>query len=276
MWLHNKKTGALFNTDWINEDARRKESNILYNKAESNKLTFKETGVLSGNDVKEVDSKIIEHNKEVLKTLGDKFPQVRDYLGESGCQLDVLDHYPEGDEGSVMTTKLTYSNGRVLTSQIAIINTPENEHIFKSFDSLKQYEEQSCNENEAGVRWGMPCDKDKYGSYLLSHEYGHAVVNYILDKNNREIWKDAKKYYESFESADRALTRGMYQNFIRVAKKNGIKLDMSQLSAYGIGALEKGQYSEILAESFAHMMCSSSPNCWGQVMQLYLKELKLL
>lgn len=38
MWLTNKKTGKVFNTDWVNDDAVRKEKQISANKAQSKKL----------------------------------------------------------------------------------------------------------------------------------------------------------------------------------------------------------------------------------------------
>lgn len=38
MWLTNKKTGKVFNTDWVNDDAIRKEKQISANKAQSKKL----------------------------------------------------------------------------------------------------------------------------------------------------------------------------------------------------------------------------------------------
>ena len=39
MWLTNKETGGRFNTDWVNDDYRRKEQQIAFSQAEAQQRT---------------------------------------------------------------------------------------------------------------------------------------------------------------------------------------------------------------------------------------------
>lgn len=52
MWLTNKKTGARFNTDWLDEDANRKEQQIQANTHQANTIANSDN-VVNGRDLSE-------------------------------------------------------------------------------------------------------------------------------------------------------------------------------------------------------------------------------
>lgn len=246
MWLTNKDTGGVFNTDWLD-----KERQISINKAEANKLNEMDKVVhISRNHMKEVSEQVLRQTENTIISLNDKYPEVANFLNMSSLQFETVDD----DKYGIMSTITTIQNGNISISKWTF---NKNDPVMTGGKSLEDYCKQECGS------FYMDCSEDKYSQYLFYHEYGHIVQNYLLSKEYS--WKDADT------TTYTARTKNMAKQLIATAKKNNIKLDMKELSMFALKKLDQGVYTDLFAECFANMHCGKS-NCWGDAMKAFLKE----
>ena len=124
----------------------------------------------------------------------------------------------------------------------------------------------------------MPCDEAEITKYVVTHEYGHILINYLLQNeyakhgwNPMEADKfvdyNNKKEYKWYHDTKKQFQKQCKKEILEIAKKNNPKFNYRKnISTYG--AKKDGEF---LAEVFANSQLSQ-PNELGIAMQQWLKE----
>lgn len=232
--------------------ARKTVSNIGYS----------ETGVLVGNSVKTLNEKVYVEMANGIARLNKMLPDMEDFLRSSRSQLEYVSNAKEG----VMFTDSKARSGMIIPRSINI--NKKDADVFKSVKSLNEYVM-----SQQGSKY-MPCSDSKAKYYLVSHEYGHAIQDYLL--SIRHDW--SKVAFDAMEDTYRAACEELRKEFIACGVRNKIlssETDIKGLSGYAIEQLGRGISSDVFSESFANMVCGKQ-NKWGKAMRVYLKEKGLM
>ncbi len=224
---------------------------------------YDKTGILSDDSISELDSRVKSSVSNTIAKLNNEYPVIKKYLETSGTQYQRL--YND-DKHGIMSTETEVRKGKLVTKKLVFNDGGKNEKIYSSLDNMKEYVMKEQGE------WFMPCAKDKAADYLPTHEYGHIIQDYILNKNYN--WKDIPK--DKLQETYRERCLEVYKDLVKCGKKNGTIKDMDsaveELSQYALKQVGKNHNtSDVFAESFANSKCGS-PNSWGKTMEFYLKE----
>ena len=122
--------------------------------------------------------------------------------------------------------------------------------------------------------WSMPCAKENYTVYTITHEYGHMLENIIVQKRRDEKGVFSKQLEDNnfnsrydfmrFVNAD---YKEIKKEIIQIFKENNKKEKYSTyLSDYG-----KTNEYEFFAESFANSQLGA-PNKLGDAMNIWLER----
>ena len=219
MWLTNKKTGKVFNTDWINDDAVRKERQINATKEQSKKLNaesgtynrikhhyanytdpykmrdefFNKTNITISNTL------LKKCNTQSLGAVLDTVSQLRD---EYKFILEKIEPVTDGDDSVVATMG---SNGTLSLNA---------DYWSKSWDEISE----SYSRNVATKHH----PKGDGHSWIV-HEIGHSILNYhcvgtVVSKEQvTMLYGDMVKHADAIHlflagNEDKKIPPGRYDN----------------------------------------------------------------
>ena len=126
-----------------------------------------------------------------------------------------------------------------------------NSSDFQTYEKIKYKIYQDTTNN-----WAMPCSKDNYSNYSLSHEYGHLLTAEIMNRKGISTFE-----ISAFESRIARQIMNIYEEQNNYS--GNYRLD---ISAYG-----KSSPGEFFAECFANLNCGK-PNPLGKAMETWLKQ----
>ena len=131
----------------------------------------------------------------------------------------------------------------------------------------------STQKRQVGDRWSMPCSKDMYEWYTVTHEYGHMLNNILLFESIDSIDTFKTKAttiegkYKAYQKYQNKITGEWDKEIIAIAKRDNPDFVLSDnISRYG-----KTNNAEFFAEVFANSQCGD-PNELGKAMNKWLKE----
>lgn len=129
----------------------------------------------------------------------------------------------------------------------------------------------SLQKRSSGSKWSMPCSEEFLESYSFTHEYGHAVSNYLISEeikstpkllnvvNSGSINEIIAEFHE--------MEKTFYNEIKEIAAKGSKHFNEAQyMSEYGLSS-----FSEFFAECFANSQCGS-PNIMGKATEEFLKR----
>lgn len=145
---------------------------------------------------------------------------------------------------------------------------------YNNYDRFIKGAEQRINDG-----WSMPCAKKFYEVYTVTHEYGHALVNKILN-NRLDVAKFEKRRNELFlekngiTKADKLRKKmqtdgekQIWNEICAIAKENNPNFSIAKnISRYG-----KTNFGEAIAEVFANGQCGE-PNELGKAILIWLAK----
>lgn len=181
-----------------------------------------------------------------LEELGQMFPQVRKEFAENKAIISSNNRLR-----STGAKFSAYTSGKPIGIQFG--------SQYKTLDALKQKVEELVKR-----KFYMPSSTENFKNYMATHEFGHAVENYIINtikaKESNQNWANTSAY--------RSLQEDKIMIKIRnIAKDTDPSFKLSDyISTYG-----RKDSSEFFAETFANAFCGS-PNILGKSMIKYLKE----
>lgn len=205
------------------------------------------------NSFRILDKHLIKTNSNQLEHLLNKYPKVKNFIKEKGLLFDAK----TTEQGVMAYTSHTRSMERL--------------GIHLSNDSYKD-SRKYYSTIKSSIKSGefMPCSNDNIDKYVLNHEFGHLIENYLINEyniNNPIEYKEARKQsISAYLRYENEICDNISQEIYNIALKNNkdFKLD-ENLSKYG-----KESSQEFFAECFANMI-SGKPNELGKAMEEYLK-----
>lgn len=228
--------------------------------------SYNDVGIFEG-DIYRVAKDITNTVTDNISKLNKKCKNISSYLKQGKCYFVE----ETGDRYGVMSAVTNASNKGVFISKFVFGNSSKNKDIYSSIQGLENYVAGSVKR-----KWYMPCSKAHLKDYLSSHEYGHVVQNYIL---NRDYDWSKFKTSEELANAYNDRCKEMYRELVKTGIDSGIMKDLpsavDELSNYSLKKAGQGTMSDIFAESFANMVCGS-PNVWGKTMKVYLQQKGIL
>lgn len=129
--------------------------------------------------------------------------------------------------------------------------------------------------------WAMPCAEEKLAVFSVTHEYGHALQNVLLQAEmEKRGWsastpfsmmdrtKKTQKARDKFYiKTDEEFSKRCFNEIVEIAKSNNSEFSLKDnLSRYG-----RSNYHEFFAEVFANSQCGE-PNELGKAMIEWLVE----
>lgn len=237
----------------------------IINRIENPNLSYKKTGMLVSSSAKQsINNEILDNTKLTISKLNDKYTGIREFLAKSGCQFEALDKSQYG----IMSIETTlFANKGLRIKRFVFGTTRNSKNILNDIKNMKSYVEK-----EVKRYYFMPCSKEHYADYLVNHEYGHIVQNYIL--NSKIDW-NIYKTGEELSVAYQEQCKIMYQKLLKIIIDNNFATQeeaINKLSKYCLTKVSRdNKFDDIFAESFANLH-SGDVNCWGKAMKIYLKE----
>lgn len=203
----------------------------------------------------QIENDVKEMVYETTNRLNNKFKGMKEYFSNySDCSYKA----GTSSEKRIMESSLG-KKGQTLYFKFSEIHS-------KNINELINIERKSLNLN-----WSMPCSDEFLQSASFTHEYGHAVSNYLISEeikkspellnivtkgSNNEIISEFNKLEESF-----------YNEIKDIASKGNKRFDESlYMSKYGLSS-----FSEFFAECFSNSQCGK-PNIMGKAMEEFLKR----
>ena len=211
-------------------------------------------------DIFYMDSKMFRDQVEQLRTLEERFNIIHRSTVTIGYE------YLKNNAFAVTTS------ARILPRSNKLLFNP-------LYYSDKKHYDSEIDEMFNG--YFMPCNKSERTKYIVSHEYGHMLFNYLLQNEYERLGWDSKNP-DKFVN-DKALTKkGKYKwytkakknyamqctkEIIAIAKKNNPNFDINK----NISDYAQKKDAEFMAEAFANSQLGR-PNEIGLAMQQWLKE----
>ena len=130
-------------------------------------------------ELKGVDSRLLEENKQQLDSLNEKYPKMKEYFEENNLIL--------GAGNNKITEIASNTSMRDHTVQKITLN----KRNYNDYDKLVAEEKRASTSG-----WNMDCAEDMYSVYSITHEYGHAIHNYLIHNhivNNVEEYAKIKE-----------------------------------------------------------------------------------
>lgn len=154
-----------------------------------------------------------------------------------------------------MNGRLSRANARTCLSRfnnkMVVRFIDFNSSDFQTYEKIKYKIYQDTTNN-----WAMPCGKDNYSNYSLSHEYGHLLTAEIMNRKGVSTFE-----ISAFESRIARQIMNIYEEQNNYS--SNYRLDISE---YG-----KSSPAEFFAECFANLNCGK-PNPLGKAMETWLKQ----
>jgi len=228
-------------------------------RASANELLEKECGFYVDSTTKKINEKLYVDSTNQLIKLEDRFGVCHDALNTS-----IISSASGNAEAYV-------SNPATNPLSMKLSLCPR---AYKDYDTHI-----ATLEGQIGRRWAMPCAKENYSVYDVTHEYGHMLENIFVSQyykdngwsasNPSEFYNaDAKtkaarvKWYSKNEAE---CAKGIWEEIVDIAKSNNPDFSLADnLSRYG-----QSSYFEAFAETFANSQCGE-PNELGAAMEQWL------
>jgi len=190
---------------------------------------------------KDIEDSIVKR----IEQLGNKFPEVRKEFNSSGAVIT--------DNNRLKRTLgqfRGYTSGKPISIEFGT--------QYKDLASLEQKVEELVERN-----FYMPASKQNYKNYIVTHEFGHAVENNII---NMIAQGEADQAWAKTSYFRKLQENKIKSQIIKIARENNPNFRLyDNLSEYG------GDNSgEFFAEAFANAFCGN-PNELGKSMLQYLK-----
>lgn len=217
-------------------------------------------------DLKDVDLKLLNDNSQRLNLLIEKYPVMKKFI----AQNDTSFIFGTATRGNMMAGFRSDIDNKKFEMVLS-------KKYFKDYASLIETEKKAIS-----TKHTMPFDEKYMTVYTITHEFGHALEQLLIDEYNKKhiteftdmktkrndaIFKSITKARNIRNKWETKIANEISGEIYEIALKNnpGLKIG-NVLSEYG-----KTDSFEFFAECFANMECGA-PNELGNAMREYLKK----
>lgn len=238
--------------DWL------KHHNII--KEKNNKFTTSDNITYDTLSLRKLDNNLVNTTRTQLDTLLNKYPNIGEFIKDRGLEIRGK---------NINAIAITSYDVNMDNMKLSLSN-----NYYKDYKTHNKEIKNKIKDN-----WFMPCNNKSIDKYVINHEFGHIVENYLINDynmNNIQEYnnlliklqnvKDKKQYKTIYKDYETKITDKIAQDIYDIALKNNKDFDLSKnLSRYGYDTS-----SEFFAEAFANLE-SGKPNELGQAIKEYLK-----
>lgn len=233
-------------------------------KEDSSKVNNTDKSVLKllNDELKGVDSQLLDENVQQLNELNNKYPKMKEYFEQNNLIIGANNN----NKDVASTTSMSDHTVQKITI---------NKKYYSDYNKLIDEQKRSSTSG-----WNMACAKDKYSVYTTIHEYGHTIHNYLI---NDYIVNNVEEYAKMKERMMKASSMSYAMKIRRNFEAKIVKDYMEEVKTYAMEEVEDFRWStylskygqsnifEAFAESFANSQCGES-NVLGDAMNKFLEE----
>ena len=200
--------------------------------------TLSSAGIKADDSLSKMDNKLLTRNVNQINKLSKKY--------------NIMDFYTNQNAIYSVSNSNKYIGAIYYNRGMTSLNINSSYKYFYNKDVLIK-----CTDNMVNKKWFMPCSKENYDIYAMTHEFGHTLEMKLFkdnfpDGNNIDYTKFANKVKD---------------DIIKIAKKNNSNIDLEKsISLYG---RKDNNSKEFFAECFTNMELGK-PNELGNAMKEYL------
>ena len=212
---------------------------------------------------KNIDKKLFNENAKQLDYLINKYPKVQEYIKNNPFIF-------KAESMNISTNACCGTNFEKTQMSIAL-NIKNYNDYNDLIDSAKK-----CIES----RWSCKGLEEKLSVKTLTHEFGHAIHNVLIDNYNKTHQEEKNEYVKKAMSAntisasrkklrqyDEKLVKSFNKEIIKIAKGIDKNLDTKEsISKYG-----KTSPYEFFAECFAEYECHGGTT-YAKAMEIFLER----
>ena len=212
---------------------------------------------------KKIDKKLYEDNAKQLDYLISKYPKAQEYIKNKPFEFKA--------ESMNISTNAYCGTNFDKTHMTIALNTKNYKNYNDLVDNAKK-----CIEN----RWSCKGLEEKLSVKTLTHEFGHAIHNVLIDNYNKTHQEEKNEHVKKAMRAntlsaskkklnqyDEKLVKSFNKEIIKIAKGIDKDLDTKEsISKYG-----KTNPYEFFAECFAEYECHGG-TAYAKAMEIFLER----
>ncbi len=202
--------------------------------------TLNSAGIIADDSLSKMDSKLLKRNVNQINKLSEKY--------------NIIDFYKNQNATYYVKNTNEYIGAISYNKEMDFLNINSSFKYFYNKDVLIK-----CTDEMVNEKWFMPCAKENYDIYAMTHEFGHTL--------EMKLFKDNFPNGNSIGYTNFA--NEVKNDIIAIAKRNNPNIDLEEvISLYG---RKDNNPKEFFAECFANMELGET-NELGNAMREYLKD----
>ena len=217
------------------------------------RASLEKKGVILDKSLKEIGQRLLNVNYEKLDSLLEAYPIVGEYFKKHESTIQIVDF----DNVATFACVPKINTGEKITIQLSR----------KHYQSYERHIAEVRNNVNSG--WFMPCEKNNYTTYVLTHEFGHILQNILIEK---EITRRRKNQREGDHQAllFGTIANEQKEELINIMKSLDGNITDDNLHEHTSGYSDWSS-AEFFAEAFANAE-NGATKVMGDAMRSFLKR----